>query len=85
MDDLAGGDAAQNAQVIRDMLNGAPGAYRDIVCLNAAAGLVVGGRAASLIEGARMAAQAIDSGAAKSVLANLVEITNRPAPASETA
>lgn len=85
MDALAGGDAEQNAQVIRDMLDGKPGAYRDIVCLNAAAALIVGGRAATLMEGAKLAAQAIDSGAAKAVLANLVEITNRPAPSSETA
>ncbi len=85
MDDLAGGEAEQNAQVIRDMLDGKPGAYRDIVCLNAAAALIVGGRATTLMEGAKLAAQAIDSGAAKAVLANLVEITNRPAPSSETA
>ncbi|KJS39572.1 MAG: anthranilate phosphoribosyltransferase [Rhodospirillaceae bacterium BRH_c57] len=85
MDALAGGDAEQNAQVIRDMLDGKPGAYRDIVCLNAAAALIVGGRAATLMEGAKLAAQAIDSGAAKAVLANLVEITNRPALPSETA
>lgn len=85
MDALAGGDAEQNAQVIRDMLDGKTGAYRDIVCLNAAAALIVGGRAATLMEGAKLAAQAIDSGAAKAVLANLVEITNRPALPSETA
>lgn len=80
MDDLRGGDAEENASVIRAMLDGAPGPYRDIVCLNAAAGLLVGGRCASLMEGAKIAAEVIDSGAAKAVLAKLVDITNRPTP-----
>lgn len=84
MDDLRGGDAEENAAVIRAMLDGAPGPYRDIVCLNAAAGLLVGGRCASLMDGARIAAEVIDSGAAKGVLAKLVDVTNRPTPTPET-
>ncbi|MGC2854285.1 anthranilate phosphoribosyltransferase [Novispirillum sp. DQ9] len=84
MDDLRGGDAEENAAVIRAMLDGAPGPYRDIVRLNAAAGLLVGGRCATLMDGAKIAAEAIDSGAAKAVLAKLVEVTNRPTPTSET-
>lgn len=84
MDDLRGGDAEENAAVIRAMLDGAPGPYRDIVCLNAAAGLLVGGRCSSLMDGARIAAEVIDSGAAKGVLAKLVDVTNRPTPTPET-
>jgi anthranilate phosphoribosyltransferase len=58
------------------MLEGAPGAYRDIVVLNAAAALVVASKAATLMEGAALAQEAIDSGAAKATLAKLVAITN---------
>ena len=66
----------------RDMLAGAPGAFRDIVVLNAAASLIVAGKAEDLALGAGTAAQAIDSGAALDTLNRLVEITNRGA--SET-
>lgn len=76
-EDLKGGEAAYNAQVIRDMLDGAPGAYRDIVLLNAAAALMVADRAATLKEGAEIAAAAVDSGKAKATLAKLVELSNR--------
>lgn len=77
LENLSGGDADHNAAVIRAMLDGQAGAYRDIVCLNAAAALMVAGRATNLMDGAKMAAQAIDSGAAKATLAKLVDITNR--------
>lgn len=76
-DDLKGGDAAHNAQVIRDMLDGKPGAYRNIVILNAAAALMVADKATTLMDGAALAAQAIDSGNAKATLAKLVEMTNK--------
>lgn len=76
-EDLKGGEAAYNAQVIRDMLDGAPGAYRDIVLLNAAAALMVADRAATLKEGAEIAAAAVDAGKAKATLAKLVELSNR--------
>jgi len=81
-DDLKGGDAAHNAQVIRDMLDGKPGPYRDIVCLNAAAALMVADKAQTLKEGAAMAAAAIDTGAAKATLGKLVDISHRAAGAS---
>ena len=50
------------------LLDGAPGAYRDTVILNAAAAFVVAGKAATLIDGAALARRAIDSGAAKAAL-----------------
>ena len=74
--DLKGGDPATNAAAIRAVLEGKPGAFRDIVLLNAAASLCVAGRVTTLSDGAQMAALAIDSGAASQALDNLVKITN---------
>lgn len=68
---LKGGDPAENAAALEALLQGATGAYRDVVLLNAAAALVVAGRAPDLREGARMAARAIDDGAALAVLTRL--------------
>jgi anthranilate phosphoribosyltransferase len=73
---LRGGDAEENAAALRALLDGATGAYRDIVLLNAAAALVVADRAADLAEGAAMAAAVIDDGRAARALADLVEATN---------
>jgi anthranilate phosphoribosyltransferase len=73
---LRGGDAEENAAALRALLDGATGAYRDIVLLNAAAALVVADRAADLAEGAAMAAAVIDDGRAAKALADLVEATN---------
>ena len=68
---IIGGDAAHNAAALRDLLAGAPGAYRDAVLLNAAAALMVAGRAETLREGAALAARAIDDGAAAAALERL--------------
>jgi anthranilate phosphoribosyltransferase len=68
---LKGGDPAENAAALEALLNGAPGPYRDVVLLNAAAALIVAGRAHDLREGAAMAARAIDEGAALGVLKRL--------------
>ncbi|MHC8509600.1 MAG: anthranilate phosphoribosyltransferase [Rhodospirillales bacterium] len=76
---LKGGDAAQNAQALRALLDGEAGAYRDIVLFNAAGALIVAGRADDLKSGAAMAAEAVDSGAAKAALDKLVSITNEKA------
>ena len=73
---LRGGDAEENAAALRALLDGATGAYRDIVLLNAAAALVVADRAADLVEGAALAAAVIDDGRASTALADLVEATN---------
>ena len=72
---LKGGDAAYNAAALRAVLAGEAGAYRDIVLLNAAAGLMVGGRASDLKDGVAQAAAAIDSGRAQQGLDQLVQIT----------
>ncbi|MER9680906.1 anthranilate phosphoribosyltransferase [Mesorhizobium sp. M0184] len=75
-DELRGGDAAHNAQALRDMLGGAAGAFRDTVLMNAGAGLVVAGKATTLADGMVTAAQAIDSGRSLKVLDRLIEISN---------
>lgn len=75
--DLAGGDAAQNAAIIRAVLDGHAGPARDIVLFNAGAALLVSGRAENLCAGLAQAARAIDSGAAKETLARLVACSNR--------
>ncbi|MBL8565809.1 MAG: anthranilate phosphoribosyltransferase [Hyphomicrobiaceae bacterium] len=78
--DLRGGDARANAEAIRVVLQGEPGPFRDIVLLNAAAALIVAGKAASLADGVERAARAIDSGAAQRALDSLVAISNEGAP-----
>jgi anthranilate phosphoribosyltransferase len=75
LDDLLGGDAEQNARVMRAMLAGEHGPFRDIVVYTAAGSLVVADKARDLKEGADMAAASIDGGHAQRVLDRLVEIT----------
>ena len=76
-DDLKGGDPAHNAALMRGVLGGEKGPLRDIVLLNAAAALIIAGRAADLREGAALAADTIDSGKATAVLDRLVAETNK--------
>lgn len=78
-EDLKGADPKHNAAAMRELLDGAPGPYRDITLLNAAAVLLVAGKAADLKQGVRLAAQSIDSGSAKDALAKLVKITQERA------
>jgi anthranilate phosphoribosyltransferase len=80
--DLKGGDAATNAAALRAMLGGEHGPFRDAVLYNAAAALVVADTAPTLKDGVAMAADAIDSGRARAVLARVVEITHLAAEAS---
>jgi anthranilate phosphoribosyltransferase len=76
LEQLKGGEAEANAAAVSGLLDGAQGPFRDIVLLNAAAALVVADAAPDLAEGIAQAAQAIDSGRARGVLARLVAITN---------
>ena len=73
---ILGGTPAENAGAFSALLDGAMGAYRDAVLLNAAAALVVAGRCASLTEGVEIARSAIDSGAARAKVAALRRLTN---------
>jgi anthranilate phosphoribosyltransferase len=68
---LAGGDARGNALLIERILEGELGPPRDVVLLNAAAALIIGGRADDFAGGVRYAADAIDSGAGLRLLARL--------------
>lgn len=77
LSDLKGGDASVNAAALRGVLAGKPGPYRDIVLLNAAAALIVGGRAANLADGVVRASTAIESGSAQRALDTLVAITGQ--------
>jgi len=83
LDQLRGGDAEENAAALSALLDGAPGPYRDIVLLNAAAAFVVGGKASDLAEGVRIAAEVIDTGKARAALDRLVAATNAPLPEPE--
>jgi anthranilate phosphoribosyltransferase len=73
---IKGGDAAHNAEALLGVLRGAPGAYRDTVLLNAAAALVIAGKALNLLEGVRLAAASIDEGRARARLEKLVAVSN---------
>jgi anthranilate phosphoribosyltransferase len=74
--DLAGGDAAHNADIARRVIEGEPGAQRDVVVLNAGAALKVAGFAETLEEGMATAARAIDDGEAAKTLTHWVEVSN---------
>ncbi|HUS43547.1 MAG TPA: anthranilate phosphoribosyltransferase [Ilumatobacteraceae bacterium] len=74
-DDLRGGDPDENAEAIRRVLGGEAGPHRDIVVLNAAAGLVVGGVAVDLAAGLEVAGAAIDDGRAQGALDALVSVS----------
>nr|MBA2600983.1 anthranilate phosphoribosyltransferase [Actinomycetota bacterium] len=73
--DIAGGTAEENARAIVDVLDGAAGPRRDIVALNAAAGLLACGLASDIASGLERAAEALGSGAARRVLSDLIEIS----------
>ena len=76
LSDLRGGDEKENAAAIRDVLAGKRTPLRDIAVLNAAAALIVADKAANLMDGAALAAHAIESGAARAALERLVAISN---------
>ncbi|NLF03357.1 MAG: anthranilate phosphoribosyltransferase [Anaerolineales bacterium] len=80
IDDLRGGNAQENAQIVQEVLGGAHGPRRDVVLLNSAAGLVAGGLADSLASGLQMAAGSIDSGRALDKLTALVTLTQTMEP-----
>ena len=81
LEDLRGGDATANAGMLRRVLGGERGPRRDIVVLNAAAGLVVAGRAPDMANGVVMAQEALDDGRAAGVLDRLVQTSQEAASA----
>lgn len=70
---IRGGEAAENAAALKDLLAGGTGAYRDAVLLNAAAALIVAGRVETLADGAAQAAEAIDSARAAALLRRWID------------
>ena len=73
---LRGGDAEHNAKALLAVLQGKPGAFRDVSVLNAAAALIVAGKAQDLKDGAALAAKSIDSGEAEGRLDRLIAVSN---------
>ncbi|MEO1551243.1 MAG: anthranilate phosphoribosyltransferase [Pseudomonadota bacterium] len=76
---ILGGTPEENGIAFRALLDGAPSAYRDAVLLNASAALVIAERAATLEEGVAVAAESLDSGAAKAKVAALAKLTSEAA------
>ena len=76
--DLVGGTPAENAAITRAILGGEKGPKRDAVLMNAGAGLYLGGKAATLADGVKLAGEIIDSGAALATLEKFIEVSNRP-------
>lgn len=76
IEDLKGGEPAENARALREVLQGAHNPYRDVVLFNAAASLIIAGRCETLTEGVALAAQSLDSGAAADRLEKLVAVSN---------
>ena len=74
---LKGGDATANAVALQGVLDGRPGAFRDVALLNAAAAMIVAGSAKTLKEGVAIGREALDSGAAAARLKQLIAISNR--------
>lgn len=77
LSDISGGDAAENAAIVREVLKGKKSARRDVVALNAAAALVAAGRVDHLGDGVLLAAKSIDSGAAAGKLEALAAFTSK--------
>jgi anthranilate phosphoribosyltransferase len=74
---IQGGNASQNAEFIRNILLDCGGARQDVVLMNAAAGLVVGGKAFGLAHGLQLARESIRSGKAMVCLQKLVDLTQK--------
>lgn len=73
--DLVGGEPAENAQITRDILNGAQGHKRNAVLMNAGAALYIGGKAETFADGVNLAAEIIDSGKALATLEKLIKVS----------
>lgn len=82
VDEIMGGDAGQNADIIRDILSDAVSTKKDVVLMNAAAGVVAGGKAENMQEGIQLARESIRSGRAMDCLNKLIELTQQLAPKS---
>jgi anthranilate phosphoribosyltransferase len=82
LDSIRGGSPEENAELIRQVLQGAPGARRDVVLLNAAAVFMAAGKASEISEGIEMARESIDSGRAMGKLQDLIRFSRQEGPCS---
>ncbi|UWU15994.1 anthranilate phosphoribosyltransferase [Rhizobium sullae] len=73
---IKGGDGVANAAALREVLSGARNAYRDIALANAAASLVIAGKAETITEGMKLATESLDSGATAAALDKLIAVSN---------
>jgi anthranilate phosphoribosyltransferase len=78
---LSGGDAVENARIVRGVLEGKAGPARDVVVYNAGASLLVAGHASTVQDGLGMAEAAIDSGAARATLDRMARLSHEGGPA----
>jgi anthranilate phosphoribosyltransferase len=76
INDLKGGDGLANAAALRNVLGGAKNPYRDVSLCNAAAALVVAGKAETLMDGMKIASASLDDGRASAALDRLVMVSN---------
>ncbi|THV13519.1 anthranilate phosphoribosyltransferase [Rhizobium rhizophilum] len=76
LDAIRGGDGEVNAAALRDVLGGAKTPYRDVALCNAAASLIVAGKATDVTEGMHLASQSLDTGSAAHALETLITISN---------
>jgi len=79
LDAIRGGDGTVNAAALRDVLGGAKTAYRDVALCNAAASLIVAGKAKDVTEGMHLASKSLDTGSAARALDTLIAISNSAA------
>lgn len=87
---IRGGESKENAEIVRRILEGAPcepesSPHRDIVLANASAALVAAGRASDFRDGVRLAAESVDSGAARDKLEKLIAFSQAPGESAQTA
>lgn len=80
LDAIRGGDGTVNAAALRDVLSGAKTPYRDVALCNAAASLIVAGKAKDVTEGMHLASQSLDTGSAARALDTLITISNSATP-----
>jgi anthranilate phosphoribosyltransferase len=80
LEEIVGGDAKENAAIVRNILDGEKSPKRDMVLLNASAAFIAAGLSENFEEGIKMAADSIDSGNARKKLDNLIEVTAQCGP-----
>lgn len=84
LEEIRGGDAKENARILQEVFQGATGPRRDVVLLNGAATLLAAEKVETMLDGVKLAAEVIDSGAALRKLEELIEVSRRCAQQEKT-